>query len=155
VERLIVVDIAPAPSRTTLIDALQAMKNVPLATCTRRTEAETALAESIPDPAVRAFLVQNVTTGPNGLAWAVNLEALERNFPAIVGFPDTLTGRIFTRQTLFVVGERSDYVRPEHHALITRLFPAAAIEVVARAGHWVHAETPDAFLAVISGFLSA
>ena len=155
VERLIVVDIAPAPSRTTLIDALQAMKNVPLATCTRRTEAETALAESIPDPAVRAFLVQNVTTGPNGLAWAVNLEALERNFPAIVGFPDVAAGRTFTGPTLFVVGERSDYVRPEHHAVIRRLFPAATIEVVAGAGHWVHAEAPDAFLAVLSGFLSA
>ncbi len=153
VERLIVVDIAPAPSRTTLIDALQAMKNVPLATCTRRTEAETALAESIPDPAVRAFLVQNVTTGPNGLAWAVNLEALERNFPAIVGFPDVAAGRTFTGPTLFVVGERSDYVRPEHHAVIRRLFPAATIEVVAGAGHWVHAEAPDAFLAVLSGFL--
>jgi esterase len=155
VERLIVVDIAPAPSRTTLIDALQAMKNVPLATCTRRTEAETALAESIPDPAVRAFLVQNVTTGPNGLAWAVNLEALERNFPAIVAFPDVAAGRTFTGPTLFVVGERSDYVRPEHHAVIRRLFPAAMIEVVAGAGHWVHAEAPDAFLAVLSGFLSA
>ena len=155
VERLIVVDIAPAPSRTTLIDALQAMKNVPLATCTRRTEAETALAESIPDPAVRAFLVQNVTVGPQGLAWAVNLEALERNFPAIVGFPDVAAGRTFTGPTLFVVGERSDYVRPEHHAVIRRLFPAATIEIVAGAGHWVHAEAPDAFLAVLSGFLSA
>ena len=155
VERLIVVDIAPAPSRTTLIDALQAMKNVPLATCTRRTEAETALAESIPDPAVRAFLVQNVTAGPHGLAWAVNLEALERNFPAIVGFPDVAAGRTFTGPTLFVVGERSDYVRPEHHAVIRRLFPAATIEIVAGAGHWVHAEAPDAFLAVLSGFLSA
>ena len=155
VERLIVVDIAPAPSRTTLIDALQAMKNVPLATCTRRTEAETVLAESIPDPAVRAFLVQNVTVGPQGLAWAVNLEALERNFPAIVGFPDVAAGRTFTGPTLFVVGERSDYVRPEHHAVIRRLFPAATIEIVAGAGHWVHAEAPDAFLAVLSGFLSA
>jgi len=131
------------------------MKNVPLATCTRRAEAETALAESIPDPAVRAFLVQNVTTGPQGLAWAVNLEALERNFPAIVGFPDVAAGRTFTGPTLFVVGERSDYVRPEHHAVIRRLFPAATIEVVAGAGHWVHAEAPDAFLAVLSGFLSA
>jgi|694.fasta_scaffold20410_8 esterase len=155
VERLIVVDIAPAPSRTTLIDALQAMKNVPLATCTRRTEAETALAESIPDPAVRAFLVQNVKTGPHGLAWAVNLEAVERNFPAIVGFPDVAAGRTFPGPTLFVVGERSDYVRPEHHAAIHRLFPAATIEVVAGAGHWVHAEAPEAFLAVLSGFLAA
>lgn len=154
VKRLIVVDIPPAPSRTTLNDALQAMKNVPLATCTRRTEADAALAESIPDPAVRAFLVQNVTTGPHGLAWAVNLEALERAFPAIVGFPDLAAGRTFPGPTLFVVGERSEYVRAEHHAVIGRLFPAATIEVVAGAGHWVHAEAPDAFLGVVSVFLA-
>jgi pimeloyl-ACP methyl ester carboxylesterase len=43
----------------------------------------------------------------------------------------------------------------EHGADITRLFPASTIEVVAGAGHWVHAEAPDAFIAVLSGFLAA
>ncbi|MFY8220765.1 MAG: alpha/beta fold hydrolase [Pirellulales bacterium] len=155
VERLVVVDIPPAASRTSLIDALRAMQQVPLAACTRRGEVDAALAESIADPAVRAFLVQNVTAGPNGLAWAVNLDAIAHNFPAIVGFPDVPAGRTFSGPTLFVVGERSDYVRPEHHAAIHRLFPAATVEVVTGAGHWVHAEAPDAFLAVVSGFLSA
>lgn len=155
VERLVVVDIAPAPSRTTLIDALQAMQQVPLAACTRRGDVDAALASTIVDPAVRAFLVQNVTTGSAGLAWAMNLDAIAHNFPAIVGFPDVPAGRTFSGPTLFVVGERSDYVRPEHHAAIHRLFPAATVEVVTGAGHWVHAEAPDAFLAVLSGFLSA
>lgn len=155
VERLIVVDIAPAASRTTLIDALRAMQQVPLMACTRRGEVEAALASSITDPAVRSFLVQNVTAGPRGLAWAVNLEALEHNFTAIAGFPRVPEGRSYSRPTLFVVGGRSDYVRPEHHAEIARLFPAAAIEVVACAGHWVHAESPVEFLSVVSGFLSA
>ena len=152
VERLVVVDIAPAASRTTLIDALRAMQQVPLAACTRRSEVEAALAASIADPAVRAFLVQNVTTGPNGLGWAVNLAALERNFSAIAGFPEMPDGCVYSRPTLFVVGERSDYVRPEHHCEIARLFPAATIEVVAGAGHWVHAEAPEAFLGVVSTF---
>ena len=155
VERLVVVDIPPAASRTSLIDALRAIQQVPLAACTRRGEVDAALAESIADPAVRAFLVQNVTAGPNGLAWAVNLDAIAHNFPAIVGFPDVPAGRTFSGPTLFVVGERSDYVRPEHHAAIHRRFPAATIKVVTGAGHWVHAEAPDAFLAVVSGFLSA
>jgi esterase len=155
VERLVVVDIPPAASRTSLIDALRAMQQVPLAACTRRGEVDAALAESIADPAVRAFLVQNVTAGPNGLAWAVNLDAIAHNFPAIVGFPDVPAGRTFSGPTLFVVGERSDYVRPEHHPAIHRLFPAATIKVVTGAGHWVHAEAPEAFLAAVSGFLSA
>lgn len=154
VERLIVVDIAPAASRTTLLDALRAMQQVPLAACTRRGEVEAVLGSSIADPAVRAFLVQNVTAGPHGLAWAVNLEALERNFPAITGFPEIPDGRAYRGPTLFVLGERSDYVRSEHSPAIERLFPSAAIEVVAGAGHWVHAEAPAAFLNAIGGFLS-
>lgn len=155
VERLVVVDIAPAPSRTTLIDALRAMQRVPLEACTRRGEAEAALAESIPDPAVRAFLVQNVVAGPSGLSWAVNLDALERNFSAIVGFPEVASDRTYPGPTLFVIGERSDYVRPEHHPAIRRLFPAATIDIVAGAGHWVHAEAPETFLGVVGGFLTA
>lgn len=155
VERLIVVDIAPAASRTTLIDALRAMQQVPLAACARRGDVEAALASSISDPAVRAFLVQNVTASPQGLGWAVNLAALERNFAAIVAFPEMPDGRVYGGPALFVAGERSDYVRPEHHPAIVRLFPRAAIEVVAGAGHWVHAEAPTAFLGVVGRFLSA
>jgi pimeloyl-ACP methyl ester carboxylesterase len=73
VERLVVVDIPPAPSRTSLIDALRAMQQVPLAACARRGDVDAALASTIADPAVRAFLVQNVTAGPNGLAWVITI----------------------------------------------------------------------------------
>jgi esterase len=55
---------------------------------------------------------------------------------------------------VFLAGGRSDYVRPEHHAEIHRLFPAATIEVIERAGHWVHADAADAFVAAVSRFLS-
>jgi pimeloyl-ACP methyl ester carboxylesterase len=154
VDRLVVVDIAPARSTGTLINALHAMQAVPLTAGMRRTDVEAALVDAIPDRAVRAFLVSNIRTAPDGLAWAVNLDALARHFDTILGFPEIPPGQRFTGPTLFLLGGRSEYVRPEHHAEIRRLFPAAAIEAIDGAGHWVHAEAPGPFVEAVSRFLA-
>ena len=155
VERLVVVDIAPARSSTSLATALHALQAVPLSAYGRRTEVEAALAESIPDPAVRGFLVLNLTNGPQGLAWTVNLDAIELHFDAIAGFPDIPLGQRYIGPTLFMAGGKSDYVRPEHRAEIMRLFPAATIEVIDGAGHWVHADAPGPFVDMVSRFCAA
>jgi len=154
VERLVVVDIPPAESAGDTRRCLEAMRGVPLATLTRRGEVEAALAEAIPNPAIRAFLAANIVDGPDGLAWGVNLEALARHFETIRGFPEIPPGRRYDGPTLFVAGGRSPHLLPEHRPAIARLFPAATVEVIPGAGHWVHAEAPDAFLAAVMPFLS-
>ncbi|MFM7036046.1 MAG: alpha/beta fold hydrolase [Planctomycetia bacterium] len=155
VERLVVVDIPPARSSGSLIGAISAMQAVPLGSFQRRTEVEAALERTIPDRAIRSFLVLNLAGGPGGLRWTVHLDALERNMEAILGFPTIPEGRHMSSPSLFLVGERSDYVRPEHHAEIKRLFPAAVIEAIAGAGHWPHADAPGAFLDAVNRFLMA
>ena len=154
VDRLVVVDIAPARSTATSIEVLRAMRRVSLADCSRRSDVEAALAETIPDRGLRAFLVQNVANGPEGLAWTVNLESLERHFDTILDFPPTPPGRVFDKPTLFIAGAKSDYIQERHRPEIARLFPAATIEVIEEAGHWPHAEAPEAFLDAVSRFLS-
>lgn len=154
VDRLVVVDIAPARSTATSIELVRAMRAVPLADCPRRSDVEAALAATVPDRGLRAFLLQNVAAGPAGLAWSVNLEALERHFDAILDFPPMLSGQVFDKPTLFLAGARSDYIQDRHHPEIKRLFPAATIEVIDDAGHWPHAEAPAAFLAAVNRFLN-
>jgi len=154
IDRLVVVDIPPAASRGTSIDLVRAMRAVPLVECSRRADVAAALAATVPDPAIRSFLAQSVTVRPEGLAWSVNLAVIERGFETILGFPDLAAGNAFTKPTLFIAGGRSEYLRPEHHDAITRLFPAAMIETIANAGHWVHAEAPGPFLDVVSRFLA-
>jgi pimeloyl-ACP methyl ester carboxylesterase len=155
VERLVVVDIAPARSQSDSLSVLRAMRAVPLATCARRADVENALAADIPDRAVRGFVAHNVRIAPQGLSWGVNLDALERHADDILGFPRIPDGQRFDKPTLFIAGARADYIRPEHHAEIRRLFPLAAIETIANAGHWVHADAPQAFLDVVTRFLTA
>jgi pimeloyl-ACP methyl ester carboxylesterase len=44
-------------------------------------------------------------------------------------------------------------VQEADRAEILRLFPAAQFTAIAGAGHWVHAEQPSAFAAVVLDFL--
>jgi esterase len=153
VERLVVVDIAPARSAATPVELVRALRSVPLERFSRRADVKDALAADIPDPAIRAFLTLNLATRPEGLAWTVNLDAIERNFESIVDFPEVPRGQVYAGPVLFVVGGRSPYVQPGHRDAIERLFPRATVEVIDRAGHWVHADAPDDFLATVGGFL--
>jgi len=108
----------------------------------------------IPDPAERAFLLQNLILEESQARWRLNLEAIEREMPRLVGFPAIQAGRTYDGPSLFVAGDRSDYLRPEHEPVIRRLFPKAEIANIDNAGHWLHAEQPAAFLAVVEAFLN-
>ncbi len=61
----------------------------------------------------------------------------------------------YAGRALFVAGEASDYIRREDRPAIRALFPAARFVTVKRAGHWLHADNPAGFLAVVEAFLSA
>jgi pimeloyl-ACP methyl ester carboxylesterase len=55
---------------------------------------------------------------------------------------------------LFVRGERSDYVLPEHRAAVGKYFPAAKQVTLRGAGHWLHADAPEAFASVVEPFIN-
>jgi esterase len=155
IERLIVVDIAPvayghARDNTDIIDALLAL---PLAELTSRKEADTMLAPRLPDPMLRAYLLTNLTREAERFVWKLNLEGLRRSIDAIHGFPNFGLDVHYDRPSLFIAGEKSAYVRATRRPEIQRLFPAARIETVPGAGHWVHAEAPEAVVALVTDFM--
>jgi esterase len=154
VDRLAVVDIAPAPNPPTLLGYVRAMGAADLRGITRRGEVDVQLASAIPDPAERAFLLQNLAIDNGHAHWRLNLEAIEREFPRIGGFPELPAGTAYDGPTLFVAGGRSGYIQPEHEPAIRQLFPQAQIIRIEGAGHWVHAEQPQAFLQIVAPFLS-
>jgi esterase len=155
VDRLVIVDIVPAANPPNLLAYIRAMRAADLHGVKRRAEVDVALAAAVPDPAERAFLLQNLVVDENAARWRLNLEAIERSFPQILGFPDLPAGTAYPGPALFVAGARSNYVQPEHEPGIRRLFPRARIVRIEGAGHWVHAEQPQAFLHTVGRFLSA
>ena len=154
VDRLVVVDIAPAPNPPTLLAHVRAMRAVDLNGITRRSELDARLTGTIPDGAERAFLLQNLIMDDGKARWRLNLEAIEREFPQILDFPGLPAGTAYHGPTLFVAGALSDYIQTEHEPTIQRLFPQARITRLEGAGHWVHAERPQAFLETVAPFLS-
>ena len=130
------------------------MRRLDLTGIQRRSQAEVALAAAIPDAAERAFLLQNLIFNNGGARWRLNLEAIEQGMPALVEFPAIPAGRTYDGPALFLAGGRSDYVQPAYEPAIRRLFPKHEIARIEKAGHWLHAEQPAEFLAIIERFLS-
>jgi esterase len=153
IARLVVVDIAPVAYPHTPAPYFRAMSELDLTAISRRGEAETRLAGAIPDPAERGFLLQNLVFD-GAPRWRLNLAAIETALPFLAGFPELPAGTVYTGPALFIAGEKSDYLRGEHEAALRRLFPLARIAPVAGAGHWVHAERPEAFLGLVEPFLA-
>ena len=154
VERLVVVDIAPVPHPPTHTAYVEAMRGLDLRGVTRRGAADALLRPHIPDDAERLFLLQNLVPGPEGMRWRLNLDAILADMAALSGFPDFAPGVHYRGPTLLVRGERSPYVAEGDLPIFRRLFPTVRPVTIARAGHWVHADRTEEFLAAVTPFLA-
>ena len=150
---LIVADIAPAPSPSDHRPIVEALRALTLDSLTSRAAADSALAHTFPDPGLRQFLLQNLVHGDGGLRWRIDLEAIAEALPDLTGFPPTAPGAAYRGPTLFLRGERSDYVTARHEPRIRALFPSASVDTIADAGHWLHAEQPAAVTDRIARFV--
>jgi len=150
---LVVADIAPAASPSDHRPILETLRSVPLDLVASRAAADAALAPAIPESGLRGFLLQNLVHGDGGLRWRIDLEAIAEALPDLTGFPPIRPGAVYRGPTLFLRGERSDYLTVQHESSIGALFPGAAIETIADAGHWLHAEQPIAVTDRIAQFL--
>ncbi len=153
VEKLVVADMAPrayAPAHDRIFAALLALK---LAAYQTRGEIEAALAPEIPNAVLRRFLLKNLGRAPaGGLYWKINLRDLAANYWRL---REPVAGDApFTGPALFIRGGKSKYLQPEDEPLIHEWFPAAAVQTIPEAGHWVHADQPEEFLRLVLGFLS-
>ncbi|MEI4263246.1 alpha/beta fold hydrolase [Roseovarius sp. D0-M9] len=149
VNRLIVADIAPVTYDHSQMPYIEAMKAVDLSGIERRSDAAPLLEAEVDDPALVPFFLQSLDVAER--RWRLNLDVLAREMPRIMSFPD-VSGQ-FDGPALFLSGEKSDYVRPEHREVIKPLFPNARFMTLKGAGHWLHAEEPRAFVDVAGGWL--
>jgi esterase len=150
VGRLLVADIAPVPYQHENESVATAMLAISLRSGLTRAEAEAALAEAVPIPAVRTFLIQNLQFGAEP-RWRIGLDEIAAAIADLEGWEGVTS--TYPGPTLFVSGAQSDFVLPEHRPVIRALFPAARFVAVKNAGHWLHADNPAGFLSVVEAFL--
>lgn len=140
VARLIVVDIAPRDYPEKLERAeFAAMNALDLAAVKTRADAEREMEPWVSDWAMRKFLTTNLEQDAAGAwRWAINLSALTAAVPELIMTPLVPDDR-FAGPAHFIVGARSDFVRPEDIPVIHRHFPAAEL-VTLDTGHNPHME---------------
>ncbi len=153
VDRLLVVDIAPKeypPSHQSIIEAL---RDVDLSGISSRADVDHVLADRIPAPPIRRFLLKNLSysTTKNRYEWELNLDAIHESY-SLLNAPIE-NGRTFEGPTLFVRGAESDYVVDADEKAIKKLFPKAEFKTIEKAGHWVHADQPEDFAEAAVDFL--
>lgn len=152
VERLLAADIAPVSYTHTFAPYVSAMKAVRLEGLTRRSEVDSQLAAAVTEPTLRSFLLQNLVLENGQFRWRINLDAIDTAMTTLTGFPD-FGSRRYEGPTLFLGGSKSSYLAPEHHGAVRHYFPSAAIRMMEGAGHWLHAEKPEAFADAVESFL--
>jgi esterase len=155
VKRLQVVDISLKAygERPYHRNIIQAMKSVNLHGITDRKDVDTQLKERIKPIRIRQFLMKNLYWKEKGqLAWRINLDGIEQNLDQMFDAIDTKN--TYNRPVLFIRGGDSDYILPEDFTQIRRNFPHAEIITIEDTSHWVHAEAPEKFYQLSSGFLT-
>ena len=128
------------------------MQAVPLTPGISRARADAVLAEYVPEAAFRAFLLNNLVLGEKP-RWRLGLDEIFGAMPDLVGWEVPEGIKPYEKRSIFIRGENSDYVRESAAPAIAKLFPEAELFTIAGAGHWLHAEKPDAVVAALKGFL--
>ena len=153
VKKLIVADIAPKfypPHHQDIITGLQSLN---FNTISSRGEADTELSKHITDFGIRQFLLKNLYWKEKGkLDFRFNLPVLSTKMEEIgENISNTAT---YNGPTLFLKGDKSEYVIDSDMTEIKRHFPNATLVTIDNAGHWLHAENPIQFFEKSLTFLN-
>ena len=125
---------------------IKALKSVDPGEMGKRKEADEALKPYIADFGIRQFLLKNLERRPGGgYQWKMNLPVLEADYAEILKGVDK-DNRSYEGPTLFIKGSRSDYLKADELPAYRQVFPSADLKTVENAGHWVHAEAPEALI---------
>lgn len=154
VHSLLVADIPPAITGHGSSQLGRQMLRIKFPPTLSRAGADALLTEAIPNTDIRQLMLQNLRLGDNP-GWQIGLEEITSSMINIEGWPYIPEGHAYPGPTLFLAGGRSPYIRPEHHAVMRRLFPQHRMEVIEHAGHWLHVENPARFAALLEEFTEA
>lgn len=150
-DKIIIVDIAPKAYPPHHQQILEGLFSFNPSEIENRREADEAMGEVIKDAGIRMFLLKNLARNDNGFEWKMNLDLLSKAvndviddnpFPYPVHLP-----------TLFIRGEKSNYILESDFDDIKLRYPQAQIVTIKGAGHWVHAEKPEELYQTVLEFL--
>ena len=153
VSKLIVADISPRFYPIHHDAILEGLSSLNFEVIKSRKEAEIQLSKYVPDIGTRQFLLKNIyRVSSEVLGLRINLETLKTHVSEV---GEALAPYLkYQKETLFLRGDKSEYISVQDETLIKRQFPNAAIKTISNAGHWLHAENPVEFFDSVSSFIA-
>ena len=130
---------------------LEGLNSLDLSQLQSRKEADDLLAPYIPELGIRQFLLKSLGRDTNGFAWKVNLSVITQHIEEVGKALEE--GTVFDGPTLFLGGANSSYIQQQDLPDINTHFPNAEWVSIPNAGHWLHAEQPQAVVAEMRKFL--
>ncbi|SFZ90844.1 Pimeloyl-ACP methyl ester carboxylesterase [Flaviramulus basaltis] len=117
-----------------------------------RGQADKILSNYVSDLGTRQFLLKNLYWVEKGqLGLRINLDVLKNEISEVgEALPSYAT---FSGDTLFLRGDRSEYIGVGDDGIIKNHFPKAEIATISNAGHWLHAENPKDFFEAVMKFV--
>lgn len=152
IDKLVVVDIAPKQYPLHHQQILAGLNAIDLTVVKTRREADSVLSQYISDLGVKQFLLKNLYWVEKGqLGWRINIPTLTNHMDDILAATPEV--RVET-PTLFIRGEKSNYITEDDYQNIYNQFLDSEIETIYNVGHWVHAENPLEFYNLLIDFVN-
>lgn len=151
---LVVADISPRFYPIHHDAILEGLSALDFSKIKSRGAADTLLSQYVSEIGTRMFLLKNLYWVEKGqLALRINLDILKDQVSE-VGEALPMHSK-FDNPTLFLRGDKSEYVLSTDERLIKQHFPLANIETIRNAGHWLHAENPKDFYEAVINFVTS
>jgi len=152
-QKLIVVDIAPKNYGRGHDDIFAALLPLDLSLYKTRSEIDQQLEKDLPDFYTRQFILKNLQRNEEGTySWKMGLKNIYDNYDNISS-GELPEGKQYNGDTMFLKGEKSKYIQEKDKEEIEKYFPKAIFETIENAGHWVHADNPNAVVQAINNFI--
>ena len=154
IKKLIIVDILPVFYNNDYDKIIDSLKSLDLKKLVSRVNIDKALESEFKEPAFRAFLLKNLyRVNKDELAFKIDLDIISNNLNEVEkSLPPDI---YFSGKTLFIKGQKSDYINKTNSSLLKKVFPDHKIVEVQKAGHWVHAENLEGFVNETEFFLES
>lgn len=152
VEKLLIADIAPKHYPVHHQDIIDALGYVHEQKPTSRNRAQELLTEKINNKGIAFFLLKSLHRRQDGIYdWRFNFEQIKNDINNVgEALPPPA---LYEGPTLFLRGCDSNYITDDDIPYLSDHFPDVRVSSIKNAGHWLHAENPNAFSSEVEKFM--
>ncbi len=148
-----ILDIAPVRYTGGNHDGVfSAVSSTPLGDLGSRNDALEHFANRGLDEGTAKFILTNLKRVPEGYVWRIDFDLIADNYDNLSQAPEF--HQPYAGPALVLKGENSAYIQSKHKDAFDKFLPYAEHQVIAGAGHWLHAEKPAQIQGRIGKFLA-